>query len=176
MSDTDSFIDEVNEEVRRDRLYKYVRKYAWIGVVVVVGVVGTTGFLEYQKAQSASAAQALGDRLVEALNADAPEARADALAEVAPDAGAARVIVDLRRAGELVASGDKDGALAVFDAIATSTAEPVYSDMARLKAIMLRGSDMDACRAGCGFGRIGPSGCDLSPLGVGATGHCSVEC
>ena len=40
MSDTDSFIEEVTEEVRRDQLYKYVRKYGWIAIALVVGVVG----------------------------------------------------------------------------------------------------------------------------------------
>ena len=43
MSDTDSFIDEVNEEVRRDRFYGLLRRYGWIAVVAVVGVVGVVG-------------------------------------------------------------------------------------------------------------------------------------
>ncbi len=36
MSNNDSFIDEVNEEVRRDKLYALFRKYGWIGVVAVL--------------------------------------------------------------------------------------------------------------------------------------------
>ena len=36
VSDTDSFIEEVSEEVRRDRLYKVLRKYAWVGILAVV--------------------------------------------------------------------------------------------------------------------------------------------
>ena len=38
MSDTDSFIEEVTEEVRRDRLYKFLRKYAWVGILAVVTI------------------------------------------------------------------------------------------------------------------------------------------
>ena len=42
VSDTDSFIEEVTEEVRRDRLYKFLRKYAWVGILAVVTIVGGT--------------------------------------------------------------------------------------------------------------------------------------
>ncbi len=87
MSDSDSFIEEVTEEVRRDQLYKYVRKYGWIAVVLVIGAVGTTGFLEWQKVQSASQAQARGDQIAAALEGDDATARADALADLSADAG-----------------------------------------------------------------------------------------
>jgi hypothetical protein len=36
MSDTDSFIDEVNEEVRRDRFYFMLKRYGWIAVLAVI--------------------------------------------------------------------------------------------------------------------------------------------
>ena len=36
MSETDSFIDEVNEEVRRDRLYGALRRYGWIAILAVL--------------------------------------------------------------------------------------------------------------------------------------------
>ena len=35
LSNHDSFIDEVTEEVRRDRLFAAFRKYGWIGVLLV---------------------------------------------------------------------------------------------------------------------------------------------
>ena len=57
MSDTDSFIEEVSEEVRRDRLYNFFRKYAWVGVLVVLTIVGGTAFLEYQKSTVKSKAE-----------------------------------------------------------------------------------------------------------------------
>ena len=40
MSDVDSFIDEVSEEVRRERLYIALRRYGWIGVLAVLLLVG----------------------------------------------------------------------------------------------------------------------------------------
>ena len=50
VSDTDSFIDEVSEEIRREKLFKTFRKYGWIGVALVVIVVGGTGYREYSRA------------------------------------------------------------------------------------------------------------------------------
>ena len=42
VSESDSFIDEVTEEVRRDKLFAVFRKYAWIGVLAVAAIVGGT--------------------------------------------------------------------------------------------------------------------------------------
>ena len=38
---SDTFIDEVTEELRRDRLYGAMRRYGWIVVLVIVAVVTT---------------------------------------------------------------------------------------------------------------------------------------
>ena len=141
MSETDSFIEEVTEEVRRDQLWGYARKYGWIAVVVVIGAVGATAWYEYRKAQDNSAAQALGDRVVSAAEEETPEAKALALAEVAATAGSAAVIVELNQAGALVESGDTDGALLIFDRIAALD-DPIYADLAALKAVILRGDDL----------------------------------
>ncbi len=66
MSDTDSFIDEVNEEVRRDRFYGLLRRYGWIAVVAVVAIVGGAAWNEYSKAQERAQAEALGDAMLDA--------------------------------------------------------------------------------------------------------------
>jgi len=91
VSDTDSFIEEVNEEVRREKLYGYVRQYGWVAIIAVLGVVGATGFIEYQKAATAGAAQQLGDRVIKAVAVDDLPGRAKALAEIAQEAGNAMV-------------------------------------------------------------------------------------
>ena len=74
MSNNESFIDEVNEEVQRDRLFQLMRKYGWIGVVLVILLVGGTAFNEYRKAQARAAAQSLGDAMLAAIESlmDAP--------------------------------------------------------------------------------------------------------
>lgn len=55
MSNPDSFIEEVAEEVRRDRMSRLMRKYGWIGVLAVVLIVGGAAFNEYRKAQEIAA-------------------------------------------------------------------------------------------------------------------------
>ncbi|MFN3281418.1 MAG: hypothetical protein ACK40I_07100, partial [Tabrizicola sp.] len=82
MSNPDSFIEEVTEEVRRDRLFGLFRKYGWIGVVVILGLVGGTAWTEWAKARDAARAQAFGDALIDALDLGTPEERREALAAV----------------------------------------------------------------------------------------------
>ena len=50
MSNPESFIDEVNEELKRDRLFALMRKYAWIAVLAVVLIVGGAAWNEWRKA------------------------------------------------------------------------------------------------------------------------------
>lgn len=166
MSDSDSFIEEVTEEVRREQLFKYVRKYGWVAVVLVLGVVGVTGYLEYRKAQQANAAQELGDKIVAALDGETAQDRAISLALVSANAGDARVVVDMRRASELIEAGDTEGALALFDAIANSGASPAYTDMALLKGVILRGADQDAAERDAVLEQLAAPGAIYRPLAL----------
>lgn len=144
MSETDSFLDEVAEEVRRDKLYGYARKYGWIAVLAVILLVGGAAYVEWSKARSEADAQARGDAVIAALNIDAAPDRAAALAEVAAGAGPAKPVIELRRAAVLSGAGDTDAALAVLDQIAGSPdVEEIYRELAKLKAVILRGPDMD---------------------------------
>lgn len=144
MSETDSFLDEVAEEVRRDKLYGYARKYGWIAVLAVVLLVGGAAYVEWSKARSAADAQARGDAVIAALNIDVAPDRAAALAEVAAGAGPAKSVIELRRAAVLTDAGDTDAALAVLDQIAGAPdVEEIYRELAKLKAVILRGPKMD---------------------------------
>lgn len=139
MSETDSFIEEVAEEVRKDRLWGYARRYGWIVLVIILLAVGGTAWNEWRKAQETAAAQALGDRISEALAIRAPAERAVRLAEIAPEAGRARVAVELNRAAAQLEAGDTEGAIATVEALAGSTDDPLHADLARIKAAMLKG-------------------------------------
>ena len=68
MSDTDSFLQEVSEELRRDRLYKNLRKYGWIAILLVIVIVGAATYREYLKLQAATESQFFGTSIIDALN------------------------------------------------------------------------------------------------------------
>lgn len=137
MSDTDSFINEVTEEVRRDRLFAALRKYGWIGVVVVLLVVGGASYNEYSKAKAEAAAQAAGDAITQALSADEAQARAEALAEIEVGEGP-RILAEMLRAGELYAAGDAAGAVAALaPLVGDATLDAGYRDLAVLKTAMM---------------------------------------
>ena len=82
VSNSDSFIDEVTEEVRRDRMYLLMRRYGWIALVAVILLVGGAAWNEYRKAQASAAAEAAGDALLDALQADTVGDRLTALESV----------------------------------------------------------------------------------------------
>ena len=142
MSESDSFVDEVSEEVRRDRLYGTFRKYAWVPILLVVAIVGGAAANEYFKAQSRADAQATGDAMLAALEASDPAARAEALAGLELSTPAQQVIAQMSQAAVLVANEDPDSAFDVLRAAAeTSEADEAYTGLAALKAAMLRPED-----------------------------------
>ena len=137
MSDTDSFIEEVTEEVRRDRLFALTKRYGWIAVVVVLLIVGGTGWNEWRKAQERQTAQAFGDAVLAALAADDRAARAEALAAVeAPNPGAA-AMRDLLAAAEATAATPQQAAERLLSLADSDTIEPVYRQIAILKAVAI---------------------------------------
>lgn len=141
MSDTDSFIDEVTEEVRRDRLFALMRKYGWIGVLLVVVIVGGAAWNEWQKSRAQAAAQAFGDAVLAAVQAEDPAA---ALTTVATD-GERRAVLALLSAGAASDAGDRDAARAQLAAIAADATLPEsYRQLAQLKAVILSGDSMPA--------------------------------
>ena len=68
MSDTDSFLQEVSEELRRDKLYRNIRKYGWVAILVVILIVGAATYREYLKSQAETEAELFGTSIIDALN------------------------------------------------------------------------------------------------------------
>lgn len=138
MSEQDSFINEVSEELRKDRLYRLFKRYGWIAATGIVVIVGGASWNEWRKAQSQTAAQASGDTILEALEGDAEE-RAAALAEVSAGDNAARgAILILMQSEAVLANDDRVGAIALLEALAADTSAPSpYRDLATLKSVIL---------------------------------------
>ena len=138
MSNNDSFIDEVTDEVRRDRLFAAFRKYGWIGVVLVLVIVGGAAWSEWQKSVAATRAEGFGDAALAAL--EKPGAERDAALAALPADADQQAIRDLLVAANPEA--DKPGALAALDKVAADAKSPqVYRDLAVLRRVALAGTD-----------------------------------
>lgn len=143
VSETDSFIEEVSEEVRRDRLFVLMRKYGWIGIVAVLLLVGGAAYNEWRKANEMASAQQLGDSLMQALEQEDSAARAAALAEVVAEGGQSHGLVNMLLANEQLDAGDKTAAAATLNALTNDVELPkAYRDLATLKLVLLSGNDM----------------------------------
>ena len=134
MSDTDSFIDEVTEEVRRDRLFGYFRRYGWIPAVIIFALVGGTAYNEWSKAQVAQVAQARGDALLDALELEDEAEQAAALSAIA------REDEDALVAKLLAAGAETEQAADLLKSVAADDTQPKYiRDLARLKMASTEG-------------------------------------
>ncbi|GGO57874.1 hypothetical protein SAMN05444398_10764 [Roseovarius pacificus] len=143
MSDTDSFIEEVTEEVRRDRLFALMRRYGWIAVLAVILIVGGTAWNEWRKAQDRAQAEAFGDAILGALEAGDRAARATALSDIdAPNQGAGGVL-DLLTAAEQTAGSPQEAAARLLSLADSEAIAPVYRQIATLKAVALPDSGLD---------------------------------
>ncbi|HHI70875.1 MAG TPA: tetratricopeptide repeat protein [Rhodobacteraceae bacterium] len=143
MSETDSFIEEVSEEVRRDRLFALMRKYGWIALLAVLLIVGGAAYNEWNKARERARAEALGDQLLSALEQGDAKARLDALAKIQDGSPEAKALTRLLMAAASQNADDKDAALAALKGVEQESGLPqAYRDLATLKLVLLAGTDM----------------------------------
>ena len=165
MSDTDSFIDEVSEEIRREKLFNTFRKYGWIGVALVVIVVGGTGYREYSRAAEKTASETFGSSVLEALQENDPSARVAQLDTItAPNASAGAMIAMLQ-AAELASDKDGAGAAAKLEAAAVSgDLDQMYRDILNFKRLTVADSGIDAGERRMGFEQLATPGNPLRLL------------
>ncbi|MFZ7089559.1 hypothetical protein [Primorskyibacter sp. 2E233] len=151
MSNPDSFIDEVTEEVRRDKLFAMMKRYGWIAILLVLLLVAGTAWREYAQARDAAKAQSFGDAIMGALELQEPEARIAQLESVQTDDTGAKAILQMLVAAEQGSEGNDAAAVAQLQAVADNTEVPkIYRQIASYKALA-RGADiltLDERRAG----------------------------
>jgi len=139
MSDTDGFIDEVNEEVRRDRFYHMLRRYGWIAGVAIAVIVGGASYSEYRKAQSRAQAEALGDAMLSSLALNDEGDRVAALAQIDAGTPETMAVRDLLKAGQQVAAEDTAGAIETLKGLAINGEVPlIYRQVAQFKSVTLQ--------------------------------------
>jgi hypothetical protein len=139
----DSFLREVNEEIRRERLTKLWERF---GTVIIVGVVllivGVAAY-KWNEARQIAEEQRTGARF-EAASRLAAERKTDeamaAFAAIAKDGPAGYgALARVRIAGEHARAGRTADALATYEALsADSAADELLRDFAALQAAMLR--------------------------------------
>jgi len=173
VSNPESFIEEVTEEVRRDRLFALFRKYGWIGVLGVVLIAGGAAVTEWRKASNRAAAQAFGDAVMVALEqGTAPERRA-ALAAVPASADRA-AILNLMLASD--PTDDRAGTLAALDRVASDATLPAsYRDLAVLRRVVLSGSEMLLAERRAALDPIAAPGRPFRPLALEQLAYLLVE-
>ena len=101
MSDTDSFLQEVSEELRRDKLYRNIRKYGWIAILLVVVIVGGATYREYLKSKDTKAAQLFGTSIIDALNEKNTDDRIAKLQTINSPGENAKVVIAMLLSAEL---------------------------------------------------------------------------
>ena len=132
------FINEVEEELRKDKYNGLLKKFGPLIVAVIIAIVAAAGYIEFKKytdgvqARKASATFVEADELAEVGDLQAAADKFVALAEVSPPGYAG---LSYSRAAALkVQLGDLSSAVSLFDQSAASFEKPVHKDLAGLKA------------------------------------------
>ncbi len=151
MSNPESFISEVSEELRRDRLYALFRKWAWLPALLVILVVATAGWREWSISQHQARAQAFGDALLALAAIEDPVERSAAFVDLyASDTEAdAKALARIYEAGILQEEGQTEPAIERLQEVTADPAvSPVYLDLALLKSLQFGQDHLDAGAVG----------------------------
>ena len=132
------FINEVEEELRKDDYNKFLRKYGPLLLGLILAVIMVAAYFEYSKLRDDRAARSISAAFVEAseiaADGDADEAvrRFIAIAEKSPSGYAG--LSYMRAAALQLNNGEALEAVRLFDQAADSFEIPRHADLARLKA------------------------------------------
>jgi len=137
----ESFVREVDENLRRDQLRDFGKTYGkWIVVAVILFLAAVGGYLywqERQKQQAVEQSEKLSDALDKAGAGNVKGAQAD----LAPLTGASNDVVrasaDLARAAMALRQNDRKTALDIYHRLATDSGLPQpYRDLANIRGTM----------------------------------------
>lgn len=132
-TETDSFIREVSEEVRQDRMYRLWKRYAPFVIGGIVAIVAGAALWNWLQHQEREAARERG-ALFLAAGSDA-EAKA---AVVENTEGAAAAIAQLQLARAQADGGSPLDAIATYRQVASNSGlKRAYTDLAALEAARL---------------------------------------
>ncbi len=167
MTQNDSFLHEVTEEVRRDKLFAIYKKYGWVLALLIAAIVGGAGLNEWLKSRDEAAAQATGDAMLTAIALPDNAAQAAELAKLADASGDAAVLVKFQQAASLQQAGDSKGAAAILDAMVGAVDTPaLFRDIAKLKSVMIQGAALPAADRLAALDSLASAGMPLRILAI----------
>lgn len=135
------FINEVEEELRKDDYNRLLKKYGPIIGAILFLIVAGAAFLEWREyaddkaAQKIAAVYTAADSALEDGNSDEAVAKFSALGETGPDGYAGLAL--MRAAAIQQDQGDTAGAISFFDQAAAKFTTPRHKQLAQLKAAYL---------------------------------------
>jgi len=135
------FIEEVTEEVQRDRLFGLIKRYGWIAGVAVLLIVGGAAYNEWRKASERASAQAFGDALLNQIDGEYDASTA----LVASESPAQAAIAGHMAAARALSEGDTETGAAALEAVQNNAeVEAIYRELAAFKAALAMPMDGDA--------------------------------
>ncbi len=145
MADSDSFVQEVTEEVRRDAMYAAWRKYGPFVIGGIALIVLGTAAQSWWKNDKIESMREAGGALIEAQNVEDSAEAAEAFLALSDNSqGDYAAIAGLRAAAAFGASGDVDRAVEQYRTVAAmSGVDERFTGLARLRMIMIRADLMD---------------------------------
>ncbi|MEZ5996427.1 MAG: tetratricopeptide repeat protein [Hyphomonadaceae bacterium] len=146
-NESDSFIQEVDEGLRQDRMLEIGKKYGpWLigAFVIVLAVVGGWQIWRDQQIRSARAQSdryAAAQELAQQGNLDEAKAAFERLSSEGPDSY--RTLARLEHASLVAQGGDLEAALSEFDAAAAAARDPLMRETAQLRAAYIAADTQD---------------------------------
>lgn len=161
MSESDNFIHEVTEEIRKDRMYRLWTKWGPLVLALIVLAVGGSAVWAWMDLRAAERAEIRGGDLLAADPASF-EAQQKLAAQLEPPA---RLVAEFTAAAALAASGNAGGAAAAYRAIAAKDGLlPVYRDLALLQALRIEAAGGDLAAVQAELAPLMEAGAPYAPL------------
>ncbi len=146
-NETDTFVQEVDESLRQDRMLGIVKRYGplFLGVfaVLIAGLFGWQQWRSYQTNSARAHADVYGaaQELARAGNLDEAKTAFEGLTSEGP--AAYRAMARMEHAAVLEAQGDLEGALGEFDAAAEAARDPIMRETAQIRAAYIAAETQD---------------------------------
>lgn len=145
VADSDSFVQEVTEEVRRDAMYAAWRKYGPFLVGAIALVILGTAAQSWWTTSKQNAVRDAGEAFIQAQSVEDSAEAADAFLALSNNGeGDYAAMAGLRAGAAFGAAGDVDRAVEQYETVAAmSGVDSRLVDLANLRTVMIRSDLME---------------------------------